>query len=173
VSGEIREAIVAEIGQRPGRWRVSRRGCALGARPETVRILRTVVRGELALAAVEFEDRSGRPWSWAFGAVRGRDGGWKVCGGAGGGLASGREPWASLGGWRWSGRWCLGGRVHGEQVRAVRLTDAAGSTVEDVVEGGYALLIAPEPARRPLRVELLDAERAVLAAQSWPPRGRP
>jgi hypothetical protein len=76
---------------------------------------------------------------------------------------------ASLGGWGWSGFLCLGGRVHGEQARVVRLADAAGSAVEDVVEGGSALSIAPRPARRALRVELLDA-----GARSWPPSpGRP
>ena len=107
VTDGILEAILTEIGRRPagGRlqgWRavLARRGYVLGARPDTVRFPRTTVRGDLALAAVEFEDLAGRPCSWVLGVVRERGGRWRVRGGAGGsGRGHGREPWpASAGG---------------------------------------------------------------------------
>jgi hypothetical protein len=179
-----REAIVADItrppvpgkpGSSPGAV-MHEGGHAFQARPETIRFLRETVQGELALLAVEFEDTEGRPWRYLFGALQQSDGTWKAAGGAGsgGGPELRRaEPWANFGGWGWPRFLCLGGRVHGDRVRTVRLTDAEGFTVEDTVKNGYSMLLVPKPVKQPFQIALLDSDGMILATQPWPPGRRP
>jgi hypothetical protein len=127
------------------------------------------------MLAVDFKDTEGRPWRYVYGAVSQPDGTWKSAGCAGGG--GGPEPqragaWANLGGWGWPAYLCLGGRVYGEDVQAVRLTDARGLVVEDTVGNGVALLLSNDPVEMPCRLELHDVRRRVLGTQSWPPDSR-
>ncbi len=178
------EAIVADItrppvpgqpGRSPGAI-MYRGGHPFQARPETIRFLRETVQGERALLAVEFEDTEGQPWRYVFGAVQQGDGTWRAAGGAGGGGGPGprREgPSANFGGWGWPRFLCLGGRVHGDRVRTVRLTDAEGLSVEDTVENGYSVLMVLEPVKLPCQIALLDFSGVVLATQPWPPGWRP
>ncbi len=187
-----REAIVADITRppvpgkpatspgpgSPARWSATtyQGGHPFQARPETIRFLKETVQGELALLAVEFKDTEGRPWRYVFGARQQGDRTWRAAGAAGGGGGPElrrAEPWANFGGWGWPRFLCLGGRVHGDRVRTVRLTDAEGLTVEDTVENGYAVLLVPEPVRLPCQIALLDSTGVVLAIQPWPPGRRP
>ncbi len=179
-----REAIVADItrpavpgqpGSSPGAT-IYKGGHPFEARPETIRLLKETVQGERALLAVEFKDTEGQPWRYVFGAVQQRDGTWRAAGAAGGGGGPEQrraEPWANFGGWGWPQLLCLGGRVHGDQVRTVRVTDAEGLTAEDTVENGYSLLMVLEPVRLPCQVALLDSGGTMLASQVWPPGWRP
>ena len=175
-----REAIVLDITRppaTPSRWawpgagKVYRGGNPYQARRETIRFLKERVERTRAMLAVDFEDTEGRPWQYVFSAARQRDGTWKVEGGAGGGGGVSRSagPWANFGGWGGPKHLCLGGRVHGEGVRRVRLIDARGLVVEDSVDDGIALLLCSEPVKVPCRLELLDAGGRVLTTQSWPP----
>lgn len=59
-------------------------------------------------------------------------------------------PWANFGGWGWPRRFlCLGGRVHGEGISQVRLVDALGRIVEDIVDEGMALILRNAPLDMP------------------------
>jgi hypothetical protein len=142
------------------------------ARPETIRFLKERVEGDRALLAVEFEGVDNTKWRYVFGASRRAGADWSADGGAGGGGGTEpqvHEPWANFGGWGWPRFLCLGGRVHGEGVVRVRLTDADGRVVEDDVANGVALLLSNQPVQMPCRMELLDLEGQVLRTQAWPP----
>jgi hypothetical protein len=142
------------------------------ARPGTIRFLKERVEGDRAILAVEFEGVDNTQWHYVFGASRKAAAGWTADGGAGGGGGTEpqvRGPWANFGGWGWPRFLCLGGRVHGEGVARVRLTDADGRVIEDDVANGVALLLSKQPVQMPCRMELLDPEGEVLRTQAWPP----
>lgn len=175
-----REAIVSDITRPPGTASpgsspgatICRGGHPFQARSDTIRFLKERVEGNRAMAAVEFEDTEAQPWYCVIGALQQPDGSWKVDGGTsgrGGPEPQPRGPWANFGGWGWPRFLCLGGRVHGEVVSKIRLTDAAGRTVQDTVENGIALLLINASVEMPCEIELLDAGGALLATQTWPP----
>jgi len=174
-----REAIVSDITRPPGLASpgsspgatIYRGGNPFQARPETIRFLKERVEGGRAMLAVEFEDTEAHPWRFVFGAVQQPDGTWKAegAGGGGGHEPQARGPWANFAGWGWPRFICLGGRVHGEGVRKVRLIDAAGRSIQDRVDDGIALLLSNNPVEMPCRIELLDAGDTILATQAWPP----
>ena len=177
-----REAIIADItrapvpgqpGNSPGAISYEG-GHSFQARPETIHFLKEIAQGKLALLGAEFEDTQGRAWRYIFGARQQGDGTWSPAGGAGGaGVQPTRaEPWANFGGWGGPQFLCLGGRVHGAQVRTVRLTDAEGRTLEDAVENGYSLFLVPKPVKYPCQIALLDSSGVVVASQPWPPGSR-
>ena len=152
---------------------IYRGGHPYQARPETIRFLKERVEADRAMLAVEFEGIDNTRWRYVFGAARQADGSWTADGGAGSGGEGEpevREPWANFGGWGWPRFLCLGGRVHGEGVKSVRLIDAGGRIVEDDVANGIALLLSNQPVEMPCRLELLDREGAVLRVQAWPPQ---
>jgi hypothetical protein len=112
------------------------------------------------LVAVEYENEDNRSLFMVFGITRTEADGWQVTGYAGSDRREPRSsaPWANLGCW-WNDRVaCAGGRVHGVEVRTVRLVAADGEAVEDDIGGsGIALLLAAGPFAQPWTVELYDA----------------
>jgi hypothetical protein len=130
------------------------------ARLGTIRFVRERYVDDRGLVAVEYEDEDGRSWFMVFGVTLVDSDGWQVTGAAGGGRSEPESstPWANLGGW-WNDRVaCAGGRVHGAEVRQVRLVAADGKSAEDGIgESGVALVIADGPFTQPWTVELYDA----------------
>lgn len=116
--------------------------------------------GDHGLAALEYEDEDGGSWFMVVGVTRTDAGGWQVTGDAGssGSSPPSTLPWANLGGWWNDHITCAGGRIHGAQVRRVRLVAADGAATEDDIgESGIALVLAVGPLSRPWTVELYDA----------------
>ena len=69
-----------------------------------------------------------------------------------------QAPWANLGGWWDEHAVCASGRVHGADLRKVRLVAADGKSEEDDIgDSGIALVVADEPFTQPWTVELYDA----------------
>jgi hypothetical protein len=166
------QATGSKDGSRTWAGTIYKGGHPYQARPETIRFLKERVEGDRAILAVEFEGVDNTPWRYVFGASRTAGAGWTADGGAGGGGGSGPEvvePWANFGGWGWPRFLSLGGRVHGERVSRVRLTDSNRRVVEDDVSNGMALLLSNQPVQMPCRIELLDLEGEVLRTQAWPP----
>lgn len=130
------------------------------ARPDTIRFVRERFVGDHGLLAVEYEDEDDRSWFTVFGVTRSSaDQDWRMTGAAGGGRSEPQRPvpWANLGGW-WNDRVaCVGGPVHGDQVRKVRLVAAGGEVAEDDIgESSIALVIAFGRFHQPWSVELYD-----------------
>ena len=142
------------------------------ARPETIRFVKERRDGDLAMVAFEYVDVQDRAWEGWVG-VRLTDGVWRVTGGASGSAGNqprSPAPWANLGS-TWSERLSMaGGRVHGEGIVRARLVSTSGAAVEDSVDDGIALLLAPGPFPRPWTVELYDASGALLGSHPYPRR---
>jgi hypothetical protein len=130
------------------------------ARTDTIRFVRERFDDDRGLLAVEYEDDDDRAWLMVFGVTRSGAGDWRVSGAAGGSRSepSTSVPWANLGGWWDDGIAFAGGRVHGADVRRVRLVAAGGQAAEDDVgESAIALVLANGPFPQPWTVELHDA----------------
>jgi hypothetical protein len=130
------------------------------ARSDTIRFVRERFVDEHGLAAVEYEDEDDRSWFMVFGITRTDPDGWRVTGAGGGGRSEPQSsaPWANLAGWWNDSVACAGGRVHGAEVRKVRLVAAGGETTEDEIgESTIALLLAAGPFAQPWTVELYNA----------------
>jgi hypothetical protein len=144
------------------------------ARADTIQFVRERFVDDSGLLAVEYEDEDDRSWFMVFGVTRGAARDWRMTGAAGGGRTEppSSVPWANLGGW-WSDRVaCAGGRVHGAEVRTVRLVAAGGETADDITESGIALVLAVGPFAQPWTVELYDAAGALLRSHPFQ-GGRP
>jgi hypothetical protein len=156
--------------RRSGGYSTATIGGHVPARSGTIRFVRERFVDDLGLLAVEYEDQDDRPWSMVFGVIRGDADDWRMTGAAGGGQCEARSsvPWANLGGW-WNERVaCAGGRVHGAEVRNVRLVAAGGETAEDDIGGsGIALVLAVGPFAQPWTVELYDAAGALLRSHPF------
>ncbi len=130
------------------------------ARSNTIRFVRERFLDDRGLLAVEFEDEDDRSWFMVFGVTRSGAEDWRMTGAAGGGRTEPwiAVPWANLGGWWGDHIACAGGRVHGAEVRKVRLVAAGGeSTDDDIGESGVALLLAVGAFAQPWTVELYNA----------------
>jgi hypothetical protein len=135
------------------------------ARPDTIRFVRERFVDDRGLVAVEYEDADDGAWFMVFGVTRSGGEAWRITGAAGGGRSEPRSPllWANLGCW-WDDRVsCAGGRVHGAEVRKVRIVAAGGETADDEIGGsGVALVLAVGPFPQPWTVELYDAAGGLL-----------
>jgi hypothetical protein len=130
------------------------------ARPDTIRFVRERFVDDRGLVAVEYDDEDDRSWLMIFGITRIEADGWQVTGSGGGSRFEPESsmPCANLARWRNGCGACAGGRVHGADVRKVRLVAADGKIAEDDIgESGIALVIADGPFTQPWTVELYDA----------------
>ncbi|HKA10090.1 MAG TPA: hypothetical protein VKI99_06440 [Candidatus Dormibacteraeota bacterium] len=145
------------------------------ARPQTIRFVRERFVDHCGLLAVEYQDEEDQSWFMVFGVRRSSADDWQMTGAAGGGRWEPRSsmPWANLGAW-WNQRVaCAGGRVHGAEVKKVRLVGADGTTAEDDIgESGIALVLAVGPFARPWTVELYDGAGILLRTHPFS-GGRP
>ncbi len=141
------------------------------AQADTIRFVRARYVDNYGLLAVEYEDADDRAWFMVFGVTRSGADDWLMTGSAGGGRSDPRSlvPWANLGCW-WNERLaCFGGRVHGAEVRMVRLVAAGGETAEDDIgESGVALVFAVGPFAQPWTAELYGEDGAMLRSHPFP-----
>lgn len=141
------------------------RGGHVPARLETIRFVRERFVDDRGLAAVEYDDTDDRAWFMVVGVIRSGDGDWRITGAAGGGRSEPRSsaPWANLGFWCGDRVSCAGGRVHGAEVRKVRILAADGETADDDIgKSGVALVLAHGAFPQPWTVELYDAAGGLL-----------
>ena len=135
------------------------------ARRETISFVRERFAGDRAMLAVEYDDDDGQALFYVFGVARDAHGSWRITSASGGGRSApeGTVPWANLGG-SWSDQAAAaGGRVHGPDVRHVRLLAAdEQSDEDDIGETGIALLLADGPFPQPWTVELYDGAHRLL-----------
>ncbi len=141
------------------------------AQADTIRFVRERYVDSYGLLAVEYEDADHRAWFMVFGVTRSGADDWLMTGAAGGGRSNplSSTPWANLG-CCWNDRlaW-FGGRVHGAEVRKVRLVAAGGQTAEDDLgESGVALLLAARPFARPWTAELYRKDGGLLRSHPFP-----
>jgi hypothetical protein len=157
------------VGQSGSGWTASSAG-HVPARSDTIRFVRERLVDDHGLVAVEYEDEDDRSWFMVFGIARTDADGWQMTGAAGGGRSEPQSsaPWANLGGW-WDDRVaCAGGRVHGAEVRKVRLVAAGGQTMEDDIgESGIALLLDAGPFPQPWTIELYDAAGGLVRGHAF------
>lgn len=153
----------------PAGWTASVGG-HVPARRETIRFLKERLDGDQAMLAVEYEDEDGRGHFAVWGLMRHAGGAWKVSGAAGGGRHEppSTAPWANFGGWRDGRSFRAGGRVHGQEVRSVRMVDATGRAIDDTVDDGIALLMHAGPFDQPWTVVLCGADGTLLRSHPFP-----
>jgi hypothetical protein len=173
------QAILDKLARPPGQWEpggTSPGGIQAGtvtgggfqADPATIQFVKHRESERRHLYFVTFEapipqlgPDSRYPWSYVFPVERDPDGGWRVCGGAGG---AGDEPptvttpWVNLAGGGWPDRFHAGGRIHGAgvDIARVELRFANGLTLEDDTAAGVALFITDQPVEIPATLALLD-----------------
>lgn len=162
--------------RRSGHGRVAVRvGGHVPVRPNKIRFLRELFVDDRGLLAVDYEDEDGQSWSMVLGIARTDADDWRVTGLAGGSQGEPRSslPWANLCGW-WNDRiaW-IGGRVHGADIRMVRLVAADGRASEDDIGGsGIALILIVGPFTQPWTVELYDRSGGLVRSHPFE-GGRP
>ena len=140
------------------------------AQSANIRFVRERFVDNHGLLAAEYEDADDRAWFMVFGVTRRGADDWRMTGAAGGGGSDPRSSvlWANLGGWWSDGVASSGGRVHGAEVRKVRLVAAGGETTDDDIgESGVALLLAVGPFAQPWTVELYDAAGGLLRSHPF------
>jgi hypothetical protein len=154
-----------------GGW-TARTGGRVPARAESIRVVKERRDADRAMVAVEYVDVADREWHGWFGAKR-VDGAWRADGGTTGSgttLPRSSAPWANFGVVWGEDVFMAGGRVYGDGVARVRMLSSAGGAVEDSVDQGVALVMAPGPFPRPWTVELYDAAGALLGSHPYPRR---
>lgn len=142
------------------------------ARAETIRFVKERRDGDTPMVAVEYVDVADRVWhGWL--AAKHVDGAWRADGGSTGSGANpsrSSAPWANFGVVWGEDVFMAGGRVHGDGVARVRVLSASGGAIDDTVDDGVALVMAPGPFPRPWTVELYDAAGALLGTHPYPRR---
>jgi len=153
-------------GPATGGWHAESWQGGFDARPESICFLKEHTIPGRQLHAVVFETRRGLRMHWTCPLTQGKDGNWRVEGGAGGGadLPDRNPPWANLGGGGWPNRIYAGGRILDAtgQVERVRLIGSNSTTLEDTVDHRWVLFLTDAPVELPIQVQLYDGAGRLL-----------
>lgn len=146
-------------------WRMQTGTGGLGAKIETIRLVKERHIPHRQLHYITFEDEARFQMNFTCLVIEDNSGVWKVWGAAGG--ATGRiqrpEPWANLGG-GWGNQFYAGGRVenNGLEIVRARLRSANGIVMEDNAENNIVLFLDDRYIATPLQAELYDRKGALV-----------